>query len=1058
MKLIRNILKVLFFSIASLKPGLTAQEQQKFLQSFIKTYEFNASGRYAHEYHPFILSRTAKSMHRLEEVLAKNGIKFAGRYVLMGYEANAFERFLPRLSDCEGRIIDDEACIKDAFRGWALKLHNKFGATTGFLFRQISRALPDLEVPFQHVNPDSVEIYGLGLNLLQELTFGKIWPALVNLEWRILKAIENKQWKEALAIVIGFWERLYAGEITIDTQGQGTQDVLFAIENAKFITSSNVELLKFYTGPDITYPISTSKLCTGLATKNAQAFLKVFIKELKPRESQNTLYIFRSFVDGVGKSTLLGNITNYLKHGSDVEKYESVDNTSSLDFDLFQFSDPENPFTTPGKVFIADMPAQMSHFVFKPEGKVYVDVQALSRDGSVWAETMEYFLQNKVDLQSAFSKLYQEVVLTKDQGKIPVQWCFDGSNPARAYAANLVLLKDSCPMQWIPFEHNGQNFLVKNSGSVKELRILLDIKDARSEGLKNASAAQMIFTSGISFPASYELFLENFVKKISDRGITNVAFVDFISMYSRSSRENVRINYVVQAIAHIDNALDVQRSTYKHFVSDTEFLYILEQPSICKDLTKFLTTESILRLLLCDIMSDNKFEKQTTIDCVTIQALVEKGIFALTEETLECANLLCQQKVNAERALLRSLHGNSREFLNVYSLDFDKLKDFSDFVVQLFESKVSNQGLNTLWENCSAEVLRSDIAIELNSLCKKFDGPEGQDYVTLSNGQKMRVLAYFSPHTRDPFIMDKVVKTMRVGWTFALLNLFAFSNFDPASGSLTVPFETIPQLPFVLKKDDKGNFLLLEKDFDQAEVLSEFMPDGSNDYYGLKINGVQYLFDYYFKNTEYGFLGLGYLTASMEYYYFSSTYMQNYTLETFFKDGANKKNAMSFAKVWQEIASNVFPSLNYSVSRTKEALKNPSINDWLASLRTNIDKLSGQIDKFGYSDLQCSVGSYDFETNKEQQIKKIVLSQDGNGPALIDGFNFVSSIFATMHFLIRDPQSVMAPITNTQPEFQAIANLFRYTVAPEYLGVILANNFSGQESQLVPCIPINFDF
>ena len=42
-----------------------------FIESFIKHYEFNAEGRYTHEYHPYLLSKTSYSLDDLENRLQR---------------------------------------------------------------------------------------------------------------------------------------------------------------------------------------------------------------------------------------------------------------------------------------------------------------------------------------------------------------------------------------------------------------------------------------------------------------------------------------------------------------------------------------------------------------------------------------------------------------------------------------------------------------------------------------------------------------------------------------------------------------------------------------------------------------------------------------------------------------------------------------------------------------------------------------------------------------------------------------------------------------------------
>ncbi|MFA6527536.1 MAG: hypothetical protein WCT20_03885, partial [Candidatus Babeliales bacterium] len=67
--------------------GLFAQQQgtswrQEFFQSFISHYECNPDGRYTHEYHPFLLQQTAKSLDLLEQRLKDEKLALDGRLVI----------------------------------------------------------------------------------------------------------------------------------------------------------------------------------------------------------------------------------------------------------------------------------------------------------------------------------------------------------------------------------------------------------------------------------------------------------------------------------------------------------------------------------------------------------------------------------------------------------------------------------------------------------------------------------------------------------------------------------------------------------------------------------------------------------------------------------------------------------------------------------------------------------------------------------------------------------------------------------------------------------------
>ena len=337
--------------------------EKQYAENFITHYEFSPEGRYVHEYHPFLLGKTAESFDKLEDELNKQGFNLSGRCVILGYEENAVPPYYTNYKEAK---INDEASLKSN-AGWSLKLHNRFGFMTGFLFKDIKK-LPSYSTSiFEHVNPESVFLFKDRAIIFQEHAFDEalelIWKAMPC----VMESVCKQDTQQLFRWLVRFWEVLYSGGFKVgNKQIAGTQDILFSIENAEHLLRSNLPILKYGVGPDITYPIEIFSKQAKEATHNAQLFVKSFVKKLEPINDESTVYIFCSFVDGVGKSTMLGNIKNWMKYKDDVENFQHVDNSSSQLAEMFKFKD---------NVFIADLPAQLSHFTYKPDGLVYADVQ-----------------------------------------------------------------------------------------------------------------------------------------------------------------------------------------------------------------------------------------------------------------------------------------------------------------------------------------------------------------------------------------------------------------------------------------------------------------------------------------------------------------------------------------------------------------------------------------------------------------------------------------------------------------------------------------------------------
>ena len=301
MKLPIRFLRLLFFWSSwsyVLADGASVQAQE-FVESFIHHYEFSPEGRYTHEYHPFLLTRTAKSFADLEQRLMQEKFSLLGRLVIMGYEENAVPSYY---TNYKHSGINDEALRKNN-TGWSLRLHNRFGFMTGFLFKDTSLTHPI----FEHIDRDDVAIFDDRASLFQEHAFGQALPLMRHEQERMERMLATKTPADIIAELSSFWQMLYSNAFKVgNKQIAGTQDVLFSIEYARHLSQSISPVRKFFTGPDITYPIEVTAKQDRLATLHAQHFVQRLLRELEPQNGQNTAYVFCSFVDGVGKSTMLG--------------------------------------------------------------------------------------------------------------------------------------------------------------------------------------------------------------------------------------------------------------------------------------------------------------------------------------------------------------------------------------------------------------------------------------------------------------------------------------------------------------------------------------------------------------------------------------------------------------------------------------------------------------------------------------------------------------------------------------------------------------------------------
>lgn len=428
---------------------------EAFFDSFIRYYDFSTVGRYTHEYHPFLFEKSSYSLDELEDRVVAAGLPIKGRIVLTGYEEQAIPAYFTHYKVCTGSKINDEAWSKGQ-SGWTPQLHNKFGVMTGFLFRNIPKInelheKKSLETLFDHIHLHVMPIYKNRSHIFQRHAFGGVLPIMQELQPTIEKCMIMRDQRTLFDKLVFFWKKLYEYELRFGNRKVlGTQDILFSVAHAQHLARSDVPLFRYYFGPDITYPIKVTRLQKESATYNAQAFVKKFVNQLRPIEDKSTVYIFCSFVDGVGKSTLLGNVQNFKKYGCNFESYDPVDNSSSQLAQLYQYDE---------KVFIADLPAQMSHFTYKPDGMVYFDILAAGTTDDEIRSVRRFVDEKRDELCETFTKTLADVEQTISEKGWFESSLYDEAFPERAFCKNLLLLKQQKANRWVPFRHNGGDYL-----------------------------------------------------------------------------------------------------------------------------------------------------------------------------------------------------------------------------------------------------------------------------------------------------------------------------------------------------------------------------------------------------------------------------------------------------------------------------------------------------------------------------------------------------------------------------------------------------------------------
>ncbi len=997
----------LLFTVASCLAS-EFKDLNSFIKSSIDHYDFKVEGRYTHEYHPFILDKTINSLYQLKDRLTVEGLDLQGHLVVTGYEGEAIPSYY---TDYNKAKINDEMSSKSK-AGISIRPHNYFGLMTGFLFRDLNllstKWLKNTSVVFEHVCPENVEILNLN-EIFQRHAFRDSLDFMNDYQVSIEKKLKKEDWKGIYSELINYWDALYKSEITImGDQVAATQDILFSIDYGKYLLKSNLPMIKFYCGADITYPIEESMKQGKAATINAQTFVKKLALTLKPIDSKKTVYVFNSFVDGVGKSTMLGNIKNWMQYGSKIEDYKRVDNSSSQWAEVFQFSD---------SVYIADLPAQMSHFTYKPDGLVYVEFSSEKNKGDTEdiKKLKTFILNNKEQIYNKFNKLFDEILkIYKENG--PFEKSLNNQNmPDRAFIKNLILL-NKIDSPWVAFEYEGEKYLF-NYDIPSEIRILRTIAGASSYGLKNIESEQMLFFEGIRFPVAYQSFLDDLVAKLKKENIEKVVFVDFLSMYPRSSRENIRINYLVQQMALLDSKFETKKSLYKNFISPAELYSDILNKKMRTTMLNGFELEIITRYLLYKFLEKRPSNNLEGLSIFDLTILLDKGLknFKKNKKFYNFLHDLSNEKFMFEEETLKKVFGLKKEFVNIQQFSFDLAKTFSDIMQLYFTEYFKNDRLNKLWDGLEEEVS----AVQFPQYSLGFVKEE-RNILSLNSGTNLWVHFDFPIDYHQSNFLAPFFQTLRANWYASLANLLFLHE------KYSVP-------PMVLKY---GKLYSNSLEFDRIYLGQKVLPE----WIGNRQKKITMFNLSTFSNQQWGeFNSKPYLLD------WDNGYPTNYGMFAFGLPKIKQKSTMEFFVKFSPIASIIteYQKKNglQSVLPTSQLyLELKKNSNWYDEYK----RLYQQARQNGYYD-----PSKTFNTVRHTgEVKNIYLGTQKmkTGAAL-----FVRMI-ATLEMIVKDADSDIVVRKGNKQDFVAALHLIEKITLPRYFGIIFEEPLFDDYTKVEPVI------
>lgn len=974
-------------------------QSSEFIKSFVRQYDFSQEGRYTHEYHTFLLDQTRKSLETFEGFLKQTGFDCKGRLVIMGYQKEGVPSYYSSLTSV---ALTDESSLSGQ-RGRVVPAHNIFGFLTGFLLKDANwfwqKWHPQREPVIEHIGCDSVDLFDDSAYFFQKHAFGNDFEMILDNRKRVEKSIKVGACSAILDELILFWERAYRGDLKSSAQEVlATQDILFSIDYARHLNASIIPVSKLYVGPDITYPIEVLSFQEQAATESAQKFVEHFTKTLVACDGQKTAYIFCSFVDGVGKSTLLGNVINWSKHKDDIKNYERVDNSSSQKGVLYSLK-PD--------VFIMDLPAQLSHWVVKPDGHVFVDFECVHEAKHDRKKLEQYVSDHETTIRDAFTQVLTEY----GQSGIKPE------GPLGMYLDNLILFN---PEQlWIPFTY-GDWIGIFDDQDLTRIRILVPLEGVHSKGLKSAQSEQMLFTKGLTIPMRFEVFMDDVASQMKDAGIEKIVFVDFLSMYPRSSRENVRVNFLLQQAKKMyQNGFDIERSLYYPFVNrEVELYHSLTQYK--NNFMLSLMLEAATRASLYTIFTQKTGNELTRVSMDTMTELLTAENTELFKTSGTFLFEEVSKKIEAEHASLERYAYDKRYELYA-QFSAEPLYAYSSFIENLFEYGIVHPYFQGIWAGMSGQLtsgadlkkaqFRSKQVDQLASLFSAgTDFDAGQSVLT--TGVSVQCLETISEQCRDQVTLSPVLPTIRAQWYAALSNLLACQQGADGRFYIGQPFTVAP--PLAIKQGKQQTLVVVQR---QLEKIDE-------QFSAKDIKSLSMFNNYncYKPNNVGGFANILHCTD----------WSGSETFHSLYAFGAEMYQSGPLRKMIQE-------------NLTKK------IKDGFIDPVMFTSEFLNMLEDSGFLRDQDA----EFKKNiKDKKSKMLTVDSDsahGRAIAL-----WVRAI-ATLDMIAKDPESFIITRKGNREDFAATLQLLERMTLPRSFGIVLTKPLFGDQYQDVePVLPWDF--
>jgi hypothetical protein len=288
--------------------------------------------------------------------------------------------------------------------------------------------------------------------------------------------------------------------------------------------------------------------------------------------------------------------------------------------------------------------------------------------------------------------------------------------------------------------------------------VLVPFDQAHSQGLKIKEPELMVFDKGLHIPMSYDVFLKDLTDQMAASGVKTVVLVDFLSMYPRTSRETVRINYLLQQLkTFYHDEYQINSSVYRTFAH-----YHQLYPLFFKQRDEFeraIFLETLLRWVVYDTIMQASTQEVRSLAAQEVRNRLQKKIkelYTTNKKELEIIVNAVRVRIDQEAPSIEHYQYSSW-YEAVSQFDVTRFVQLSEMVRSIIATYHPDPTVCSLFNDVTADI---DQVIEQGRV------------VELTNHVKLEVVARLADHIVDRSLVESVVNYTRSVWYNQLVSLF----------------------------------------------------------------------------------------------------------------------------------------------------------------------------------------------------------------------------------------------------------------------------------------------